>query len=69
MQQGGFAAAAATHDDEDLTALDAEIEVTLDNEITVRHGEVLHDNDGIGVHSLLRGRHFHLRFPDAGTGR
>jgi hypothetical protein len=38
-QQGALAAAAATHDDEDIAAPDGEGEIALDHEVAVRHGQ------------------------------
>jgi hypothetical protein len=39
-QQRALAAAAAAHDDEDVTALDGEDEVALDHKAAIGHGQI-----------------------------
>jgi hypothetical protein len=41
-QERGLAAATASHDDEDLARRDGEVQILLDHEVAVRHGEILH---------------------------
>ena len=40
-EQGTFATATTAHDDEDITPLDGEIQVLLDNKTAVRHRQVI----------------------------
>src|SRR5215471_10362359 len=40
-QKSAFAAPAAAHDDEDITSVDREVEITLNDEVAIRHRQVL----------------------------
>jgi hypothetical protein len=66
-QQGAFAAAAATHDNEHIAAAYGEAEIALDDEITVGHGQVLH-RDVCRRCRFRGGLCAHIRYPAAGTG-
>ncbi len=41
-EQGAFAATAAAHDDEDVAMLDSEIQIPLNHEIAVSHGQIFY---------------------------
>ena len=53
-QQRAFAATAAAHDDEDVAAMHREVQVMLDHEVAVGHGEVPHRDVSFRLDLRLR---------------
>jgi hypothetical protein len=51
-QKRALSTAASPHDDEDVTASDGKVEIFLDDEASVRHGEISYGDMSLFLHPL-----------------